>query len=288
MATDIVADGTVDTETSAPEPGLQPKYTPEDHQKAAPALKVIRLVELGSNRHGKAATFEFTGGFVRSIDLDAQTVWHASLQGLDAGDLRKLLEHVAPRHKEADGTVRVQDGPMWFWTRRETPRGRWLGRSYFDVPAEDYGAGRLTGAKAARDLILFLKEHRPSGGLPHFIRHGVHECLEEAFALGQTPWDGKEPRRGAAVAFCQIVTQFFCLGATYANPAYLDQQVEQEEASMSGWAEFEERQRLETADRMRAARAAKAAKRAAAHALASSAALQFTTNEGVATGHTLQ
>lgn len=288
MATDIVADKLSDPGTDAPDPSLQPRYAPEDHEKAAPSLKIIRLVELGSNAHGKTATFEFTGGFVRSIDLDAETVWHSALKDLKGQELRKILEHVAVRSKGEDGIARVQDGPMWFWTRRETQRGRVLGYCYFDVPEEAYSAGRLTGAKAARELILFLKKYEDSWKVDWSLKRSVGLCLSEAFALAQAPYTSKPTTRNAAVAFCELVTAFFCVGSSVANPAYLDSQVDEGERSVAWEVSRDEQDRLETAERMRALRAAKAAKRAASNGAANASVQQFASNEVVAAGHTLQ
>ena len=267
MATDIVTD-------QSPEPASEgagvplnqlPRYTPEDHEKAACDLKVIRLVELGNGAHGKTATFEFTGGFVRSVDVDAKTVWHSALKEIRSADWRRLLEHVAPRSKCADGTQRVQIGPMPFWTQRTTARGRELSTNYFDVADELYWAGQLTGAMAARELILFLRQYERARQGDQFVslESGLSACLRSAAALANRTERRDRHVAGqhhAADAFSTLVTRYFMCGAAYANPAYLGDQVERNKSYLDWIEKCSKESRLEFAERMRAARAAKLAK----------------------------
>lgn len=269
MATDIVTD-------QSPEPASEgagvpliqlPRYAPEDHEKAASPLKVVRLVELGDGAHGKTATFEFTGGFVRDLDVDAQTVWHTVLRPIVGADWHRLLKHVAPSSCNADGTIRTQRGPMWFWTESTTPRGRYLADNYFDVPEEDYAHGCLTGAKVARELIMFLKQYERARQVGPFdgIESMIERSLQSAFVLAQSRRYDDVPCAGAAAhVFAQTVTRFFMVGSEYANPAYLNGEVERAEASVAWSLDYDERKRKETAERMRAVRAAKFAKRSRA------------------------
>lgn len=300
MATDIVTDH---SPKAAPEgakvsPGQPPKYTPEDHEKAAGALKVVRLIELGENAHGKTATFEFTGGFVRSVDVDFKTVWHAAFKDIRGADWWRLLGHVAPRSKCADGTLVVQNGPMPFWTQRTTARGRELSTNYFDVPDERYWAGLLTGTKAARELILFLQQYERARSVELFIglEAEISACLCSAAALASkrgAPHRNEVGAHHAANAFCTLVTRYFMSGAAHANPAYLDDQVKRDEGYLTWTDKNNAERRLEFTERMRAARAAKAAQHvdaaASLPAAASAKARRFKTSEGAASsGHTLQ
>jgi hypothetical protein len=266
MATDIVTDQAAALASDvAPTTAGLPRYTPEDHA-AASALKIERLVSLGTNEHGKTATFEFAGGFVRSIDVDVQNVWHSVLCPIVGADWGRLLRHVAPHSRCEDGTLLIQLGPMWFWTDRTTPRGRFLSSNYFDVPQEDYAHGCLTGARAARDLILFLRQYeraREARPIIGGLEMTVQRCLEEAFTLASARRSGDAPSTGpAAHVFSQTVMRFFVAGTGNANPAYLEGEVERAQATVAWSEDYDERQREQVADRMRAVRAAKAIKRA--------------------------
>lgn len=263
-----------------------PKYGPADHEKAS-NLKVVRLLGLGEGFHGKTGTFEFAGGFVRSIDIDAETIWHSLFGDLDRKEFWRLVRHVETRTRCDDGTVVIQDGPMWFWTRRTTPRGRELESNLFDVPEEGYAAGRLTGAKAARDLILFLRKYERARELDPWamLNNKIKQCLAQAFALESSRHFNEASRGNAAITFCNIVTGYFLCGASHANPAYLDGQVDQEERGVAWELDYEQQNRKEVAERMQVVRAAKAAKRAGN--VMSLRKLQST--EGAASnGHTLQ
>jgi len=267
MATDIVTDESAYPATHIVDVPHQhpPKYGPEDHEKAASALKAVRLVALTDGAYGKTVTVEFTGGFVRHLDVDAQTVWHNVLRPIIGDDWHRLLKHVAPSSSNADGTVRTQRGPMSFWTESTTPRGRYLAANYFDVPKEDFAYGGLTGAKAARELIMFLKRYERARQVGFDgIESMVERCLQDAFVLAQSRrYNGVPSAAAAAHVFAQTVTRFFMVGSEYANPAYLDKEVERAESTVAWSLDFDERKRKENAERMRAVRAAKLVKRCA-------------------------
>lgn len=298
MATDIVTDppaqpeaGEVPAEVAQP-----PKYTPEDHTKAS-ALKVVRLVELGANKNGKTATFEFTGGFVRSVDVDEKTIWHSLFAEVQGVSWRQLVEHVAVRSKRVDGTQLEQIGPMPFWTRLRTARGREFVTNYFDVPDEKSWAGQLTGAKAARELILFLKQYERAREVRLFggLESEISACLRRASTLASRGADAHKEAgpHHAAKEFCTLVTRYFMTGAGNANPAYLDDQVTRAEGYLAWTDKRDEERRLEFAERMRTVRAAKAAKgvgvTVAEEAGMSTQRRRVKTSEGAANnGHTLQ
>lgn len=78
-----------------------------------------------------------------------------------------------------------------FVTETTTPRGRHLSTCYFDVPAQDYGWGWTTGARA---FLAVLEQLRLGGGAP--ITYIIKEAV---CALAET---SKAPsRRGAASGF---------------------------------------------------------------------------------------
>ncbi|WP_457443799.1 hypothetical protein [Roseateles sp. P5_E4] len=288
MANDIVPVDTPEAPSaSAPEAAEVPKYTPHDHEKAS-GLKAVRTVELGDGPHGKTVMLEFEGGFLRNVDVDCKNIWHELFCTLQRREFQRLQDHVAPRRVLADGTRAIQDGPMWFWTTRTTARGRHLEGNYFDLPEEAWAKGSLTGAMAARELILFLREYEPArpekGG--HWKLGGhVQQCLAQAFALTGMPRNsGKRSAAHAANRFCEIVASYFAAGAATANPAYLDGCVERDEYWMKAEEDQAERARQETVDRMRELREIKAAKRRQSHTegLPTQA---NTTRANAATGH---
>jgi hypothetical protein len=181
---------------------------------------------------------------------------------------------------------------MWFWTERMTPRGRVLVTSYFDVPQEDYAHGCLTGSRAARDLILFLKAYERAREVGRFmgLEWEIQLCLEEAMRQAcANQRAGTPSTRAAAHVFSQSVTRFFMVGASNANPAYLFQEVERAEATVEWSIDHAERERGKLVERMRAARAAKVAKRANVSSQAMTPAARAKITEGAASnGHTLQ
>lgn len=46
--------------------------------------------------------------------------------------------------------IKIERGALSCWVKRTTARGRHLSTSSFDVPAESYRAGNMTGARGSR------------------------------------------------------------------------------------------------------------------------------------------
>ena len=164
-------------------------YTPTQHAKVSP-LKPVKLLALGTGEHGKTATFLFDGGWQREMDITGPVdAWHPLFMDLAYADSHALIEHAAIKTPLADGMVKVQDGPLSFVTETQTKRGKKLIFDYLDVPIEHYGPGRITGGKAALELVCCLKSGGGRGiDLPSIIQGAsnaaVGSCLREASKRG--------------------------------------------------------------------------------------------------------
>lgn len=122
--------------------------------------------------------------------------------------------------------------------------------NWFDVPAEDYGPGSLTGMQAFGEYMAAQRAgvqfHHPS------VLEGVFSALQESADVPS--------RRGAAVGFVAVMIEWQQLAAGLVDPAGL---VAFKRARLQQWlaldATREARQRADFPARLRAARDARAA-----------------------------
>ena len=182
--------------TASAAPTVGP-WTPAQHIKEG-VTKPTRLLELGTGEHGKTALLEFPGGWQRTLDLPTRAdAWHPLFSELPKEDVQRLRKHVAhPIIRHPDGT-RTRRGALSFVTEEINRVGGWTGERVFDVPAEDYYAGSVTGYRCAAELLEALAR----GYGPHIIKSYV---IKAALQASDEP-HGKPSRRGAGTAFLAIV-----------------------------------------------------------------------------------
>ena len=154
------------------------------------------------------------------------------------------------RKPRAGAAVRTrQHCGLSFWTITETARGRHLRACSFDVPAQSYGDGFITGLLKAVEFFEALSRRD--------LHFGVGSILAEAFQASRES-SQSESRRGAGSGFLHAITQSLYAAAPMLN---VREWAEHEIGAMQRFEEVECRRRAERnqdfAHRMRSARAAK-------------------------------
>lgn len=236
-----------------------PRYTAEVHTASSP-LKPARLLELKSSEQGAEALIEFDGGFGRWMHVDRVSAWHPLFDSLQATDRNRLRRHCEEKQALPDGNLRVLTGPLSFVSERRTPRGRYIEKSRFDVPAEDYHDGAITGIRAAGEMLALLKA-RPEDLV---VRSWLNKSLEEAGVLshGQFPDLDEHSKRSAAVSYLRVMTEFLVYAAKYSDSEeYIAARAEREAASRDWWRLSKAEERAQFVADMAAARARKRAAR---------------------------
>ena len=146
--------------------------------------------------------------------------------------------------------VVIKRGPLSCITHTQTTRGRHIASNSFDVPAEEYGDGNLTGYRIAAEFMLALQtDSRGFNAL---------DVIEEACAALQER-DIETGRRGAAVGFLRTIEEVLIAGARYTrHQQHVGDKVERHLANGRERAERKEAAKLDFRRRMEAAKAAKA------------------------------
>lgn len=228
-------------------------WTPARHAMANQA-RPVRLLALGGGSHGKTALLEFPEGWQRTIDLPTEAdAWHPLFDNLAQEERLKLRQHVAqPVVVRADGN-RVKPLGLSFTTSTITARGAWVAYNHFDVPAQEYGAGSITGYRCAAELLAALER----GYGPHI---DVPSIVREAAAAARLRSGTAPSRKGAAVAFLSVVEEamkFLAQNAQHAK--HLSQKIAEAESVNAQFDELQAERRAAFVERMRAGRAAKRA-----------------------------
>ena len=132
-----------------------------------------------------------------------------------------------------------------------TTRGRYVGRTYFDVPAETYVAGNLTGLRIAAEFMQEAETANPDSS-------ALFDVMKDAFgALGEP--DEAFGRRGAAVGFLRVIEQYVIAAArTMPHEQFIAQRIEWLVDYEREYAERVKAEKMEFARRMEIAKAAKA------------------------------
>ena len=222
------------------------------HHASAHKTKPVRLLELGAGPHGKTALLEFPEGWQRTIDLPTQAdAWHPLFDDLAVKDKEKLRKHTAhPVIRHADGT-RTQQGALSFVTKEIGRNGGRTGDRYFDVPAEAYGAGCITGHRYAGELLMALQ--RGYGPYIHldWILREVQEAAGES---------SEKPNRSAAAnAFLDVVKESMTFMAKHARHVeFVAARIAAAEKYQAYCIEQDAKDKAKFVERMRAAKAAKA------------------------------
>lgn len=179
-----------------------PIYTPAIHASVS-TLKPIKVLSTSTTgEHGPWAVIEFEGGFSRSMDLPTHIdAYHIMFDSLDWHDRWKLRDAAALVVPVGDGTKKVYRNGFSFRSTLRSKRGALMADNYFDVPAQEYGEGWLTGYKVARELLQALK----NGG-SICDSHDVHRIMKAAaIAADENSKCGATSRRGASCAFFTVI-----------------------------------------------------------------------------------
>lgn len=226
-------------------------WTPAHHAKVN-KTKPVRLLELGEGPHGKNARFEFPEGWQRTIDLPTEAdAWHPLFGNLPAEDLSALKRHTTkPITTRPDGK-RIKPERLSFVTTTIGPRGGYAAMNHFDVPAEDFCAGQVTGLKCAAELLKELQR----GYGPHI---SVPDIIHDAAKANAGNSRGKPSQSGAWWAFADVLEDALKFFAKYASHSeFLAHKIAEAEMRSAQYDEFEAAQRAQFVERMRKARATK-------------------------------
>jgi hypothetical protein len=110
-------------------------------------------------------------------------------------------------------TVTKRDRTLSFVSTTYTKRGRYIGTNYFDVPAESYGDGNVTGQRAALELMRDIKANADKLGYL-----GLAQPVMEAVARAMDgPLTADKSTKGAAVGFMDTVLEYFRFGVCAAD-----------------------------------------------------------------------
>ena len=244
-----------DEQHELPTPAPSAPRTPAVHQSLSKA-RPIRVVSLGDGPHGKLVVCEFPDGWQRGLDLpEEHDAWHPVFSDLPEDQLWALRRFCAPApYVDANGVRKRRDG-VSFITVEVGRHGGAKKARWFDVPDEEYGAGQITGYRAAAELLEALNRgYGPSISVGHILRDVFVAREEESFE--------KPSRRGAASAFTWVVDEalkFFAKKAKHGP--WLDGKVAHAERTNAWFAETEIKEKAAFAQRMKEGKAAKKAAR---------------------------
>lgn len=232
-------------------------WTPA-HHASTHKTKPVRLLELGNGPHGKTALLEFPEGWLRTIDLPAEAdAYHPLFDELPTEERYRLMHYTKhPVVIHPDGR-RTRQGALSFITEEVNRLGGWIDERRFDVPAEDYAAGYITGYRCAGELLTALQR----GYGPHIA---LNRILEEVMTAIKEPY-GTRGRAGAASAFVSVVEEalkFFAKHALHAK--FIGERIASAEISHAYCVEQEAKEKAAFVERMKAAKAAKRLAAAAA------------------------
>ena len=224
--------------------------TPAQHTSTS-NTKPVRLLALGDGPHGKTALCEFPEGWQRTIDLPTQAdAWHPLFEDLtadDKGKLRKHTDHPIVRH--ADGT-RTRQGALSFITQEVSRNGGWAGERCFDVPAEGYGPGRITGLRCAAELLQALQR----GYGPHISVRDITEAAMQA----SNEKSATASRSSAGYGFMTILEDAMQFMAKHAkHEQYMANKIAEAEHMRARIEEQDAREKADFVQRMSAAKAEK-------------------------------
>ena len=156
-----------------------------------------------------------------------------------------------PRQRSHGQAITRQHAGLSFWTVTESVRGRTLCSRAFDVAAEEFDAGYVTGLRVFIEFMHALRAAEP--------RFHAGTVIEAAHEAAQEGADGLPSRRGAAAAFLIRLSSAVVVAAQHFE---FEAAALGEIAAVEGLRAFHQKQRegRKTAfvQRMKAARQAKA------------------------------
>ncbi|WP_027996995.1 hypothetical protein [Simplicispira psychrophila] len=224
--------------------------TPAQHANTS-NTKPVRLLALGDSPHGKTVLCEFPEGWQRSICLPTQAdAWHPLFSALTANDRGELRKHTGnPIIRHPDGT-RTRKGALSFITEEISRNGGFAGVRSFDVPAEEHGAGYITGYRCAAELLQALQR----GYGPHISVRDITEAAMQA----SNEKSGTASRRSAGYGFLAVLEDALRFTAQNSNHGlHIAQQIAEAERMNARNAEQDAREKAAFVQRMKAAKAEK-------------------------------
>ena len=184
-------------------------------------------------------------------------------QQIQAGDFPRRAAAAVPPPMlpplalDSAGTRRVPvKGAVSFVRDEVTPRGRFINRHHFDLAAQRYGAGGVSGVLAAAELLRMVRAN--FGGANHHVTMAMtRDVLISAAKAADL--SGMEPSRaGAAFDFVRFMAELVLAAATHPNiEPFIAETLERAQHDATRWDRFLAERRATFVERMRAARAAK-------------------------------
>ena len=178
----------------------------------------------------------------------------------------KATNNVTPCAKApARRTVKTR-GAISCITIERTAHGRSVGDEHFDVPAEDYGDGNVTGYRLASEFMDAIKTGKPGFDSLQVIADACKALKERDFS---TSGDALKSRRGAAVGFLRTLEDLLgWVARAGIHERYIERSIEHYAECERKAAQTEKDERANFARRMEVAKAAKAQARRAINQIA--------------------
>lgn len=132
-------------------------------------------------------------------------------------------------------TPTTKANPLSFVHIARDDRGEIVSGVYFSVADEPYLQGYLTGMKAARELVQWIKTSTDTSGFKRFV---VCEVLDQVSAIRNHagPAHGKPNKRGAAAALTSYAVELMLEGVRSFNVNDIDARIAQHERHASATA----------------------------------------------------
>lgn len=219
------------------------------------ADRPVRVVSMVDGPRGKEVMCEFKSGWQRSISLPTEAdAWHPLFDGLPQEQKKELHWFARPAaYVDASGVRKRREG-LSFTTMELSRNGGCKKFHWFDVPDEEYGAGQVTGYRAAGELLEALaRGYGPSISVGHILQE-VFTAREESYL--------KSSRRGAAAAFSWVLDEamkFFAKNANFGK--WLDGKAAEAERLKAYYDKQAVEDKAAFVQRMKDAKAAKKAAR---------------------------
>lgn len=104
---------------------------------------------------------------------------------------------------------KVEVGELSCWRTYRTPRGRFLRRTWFDVPCEDFKDGSITGRRIALELVRWVRAQPDDMWRQWRVQH----MLCQAGAIARGPNSDSDGRVYAAESFLHTMATMavFCV-----------------------------------------------------------------------------
>lgn len=123
-------------------------------------------------------------------------------------------------------TTTTKARPLSFVRIHRDDRGNIVTGQYFEVPDEPYLQGYLTGMKAVRELVQWIKTTTDTRGFKYFV---ISEVLNHVGAIrGHATQDHGTPNKlGAAAAMSSYVVELMLEGVESFNMGHLNDRITQ-------------------------------------------------------------